>query len=94
MALTALELDTIKRGIQAAQSVTRELYPLLKELNIIYDSQDGAKTTITQQNLDAEGTLSGITKAQLDDAMFVLTATLRGDIENGYAQLAELSARQ
>jgi hypothetical protein len=93
MSLSKLEQDTISRGLAAAKLVTDQLKPVLDALNIIYDSQGGAKTTIDQPGLDAIGSFSGLTKQQLDDGMFALTATLRGDITNAYAQLAQLSAR-
>jgi hypothetical protein len=93
MALTALESNTVSRGIQAAILVVRQLQPLLAELNIIYDASGGAKSTITQDNLNLVPSFSGLTKQQLDDAMFALTGTLRGDILNAFAQLAQLAAR-
>lgn len=93
VALTALEQNCVSRGIQAAAKVVRELQPLLAELNIIYDSAGGAKTTITQANLDLVPAFSGITKQQLDDGMYALTATLRGDILTAFGQLAQLAAR-
>lgn len=93
MALNALEQNTVSKGMAAAKMVIEQLYPVLKELNIIYDSQGGVKTTIDQAGLDGVASFSGLTKQQLDDGMFALTATLRGDIENAFAQLAELAAR-
>ncbi len=90
---TALELNTISRGLAAAKKVLEELKPVIDALNIIYDSEGGAKTTITQEDLDGVASFSGLTKAQLDDGMWVLTATLRGDIANGYSALAQLAAR-
>lgn len=93
MALTALESNTVSRGLQAAKKVVDELKPVIDSLNIIYDSAGGAKTTITQQNLDLVPSFSGITKAQLDDGMFALTATLRTAINDAYTQLVQLSAR-
>lgn len=93
MALTQLEQNTVSKGINAAKLVIETLEPILHELNIIYDSGGGAKTTITQAGLDAIPSFSGLTKAQLDDGLFALTATLRTDIQNAYTQLAELAAR-
>ncbi len=93
MAITALEQDTVSRGIATAAKVLRDIYPLVKELNILYDSTGGVKDTLTQPDLDGVASYSGITKAQVDDGMFVLTSTLRTAIESAYAQLAELAAR-
>ncbi len=93
MALTALESNTVSRGLAAAKKVLDEVKPVLDSLNAIYDSGGGAKTTITQQNLDLVPSFSGLTKQQLDDGMYALTATLRTDIASAYAQLAQLAAR-
>jgi hypothetical protein len=92
--LNALEANTIARANAAARKILEELKPVLDGLNVIYDTETtGAKVTITQQNLDADPALSGITKGQLDDGMYVLTATLRAAIAAGYTQLAQLAAR-
>lgn len=91
--MTQLELNTVSRGLAAAKKVLDELYPVLLSLNVIYDSEGGAKTTITQEGLDAVASFSGITKAQLDDGMFALTSTVRTAVANAYTQLAQLAAR-
>lgn len=93
MALSALESSTIARAIANARRLIEEIKPILDGLNIVYNSAGGAKTTITQASLDAATNLSGLTKGQLDDAMFVLTGTLLGDLTNGYTALAQLAAR-
>lgn len=93
MALTTLEQNTINRACVQAKILLEQLKPILDEMNSIYDSAGGAKTSITQQNLDAATYLSGLTKAQLDDGMFVLTGTIKGDLANGLTQLSQLAAR-
>lgn len=93
MAITVLEENTVSRGAGAASTVIHTLYPVLKDLNILYDSQGGVKETLTQQELDSVASFSGITKQQVDDGMFALTSTLRTAIEAAYAQLSELAAR-
>lgn len=93
MPLTQLEQNTVARGLQAAAKVLNEIEPVLHSLNVIYDSVGGVKTTITQEGLDAVPSFSGITKAQLDDGMFALTATLKGAIDSTYTALAQLAAR-
>ncbi len=93
MSLTTLEKNTVNRGCIQAKILIEQVKPLLDEMNAIYDSAGGVKTTITQEDLDAESSLSGLTKAQLDDGMFVLTSTLKGDLANGLTQLAQLAAR-
>lgn len=91
--MTQLELNTVSRGLAAAKLVLDQLKPSIDALNVIYDSAGGAKTTITQQGLDAVPAFSGLTKTQLDDGMFALTSTLRLAIADAYTQLAQLSAR-
>lgn len=93
MAATKLEQDTVSRGCQAARIAVDQLKPLIDALNIIYDSAGGAKETITQDELDAIPSFSGLTKAQLDDGMFALTSTLRLAIASAYTQLVQLSTR-
>jgi hypothetical protein len=94
MPLTTLEATTITRGLVAAQKVLDELKPAIDRLNAIYDpAVTGAKYTIDQADLDAAPNLSGLTKAQLDDGMYALTAVLRDAINNSYVQLAQLAAR-
>lgn len=93
MAITALEQNTVSRGIAAALVVVEELYPALKRLNIDYDAVGGVKETLTQGELDSIASFSGLTKTQLDDAMFALTSTLRGAIETAFAQIEQLAAR-
>ncbi len=93
MAITILEQNTVSNGCAIASKILKDIFPLLSELNIIYDSDGGVKQTLTQQKLDSVASFSGLTKAQLDDGMFVLTATLRPAILNAYSQLAEIAAR-
>lgn len=93
MALTALEANTITRAIVQARKLLEEVQPVLDGLNIIYNSTNGAATTITQEDLDESLQLSGLTKQQLDDAMFVLTGAVRTAVDAGYTALAHLAAR-
>jgi hypothetical protein len=93
MALTTLEQNTISRGIAAAKLLLEEVKPQLDALNIIYDSVGGAKETISQPGIDEIPSLSGLTKVQLDDALYQLTAILRPALLSGYAVLAHLAAR-
>lgn len=93
MALSTLELNTIRRGAQMARLVIDQLKPVIDELNVIYDADDGVKEIVDQEALDTEPSLSGLTKAQLDDGMYALTATLKTTIGNAYTQLVHLAAR-
>lgn len=91
--LTALEQNTVSRAMQNSKILIEQIKPILDELNTIYNSSGGLSTTITQGNLDLVPSFSGLTKTQLDDGMYALTATLRGDLSTAYAQLSQLSAR-
>lgn len=91
--LSTLEQQTISQGCAAAKYICLTLYPLLLELNVIFDASGGVKSTITQPNLDATPSLSGITDGQINDGFYALTATLRSDIAAAYAQLATIAAR-
>lgn len=93
MALTILEQNTINQGCRQAKKLIEEIKPIIDELNAIYDSGGGVKSTVTQNNLDAAPFLSGLTKAQLDDGMFALTATIKAALGDGLTQLAQLAAR-
>jgi hypothetical protein len=93
VALTTVEANKIHEGAQAAQLVVDQLKPVLDRLNILYDSEGGLKTTITQENMDELPSLSGMTKQQLDAGMYALTGTLRTKIDEAYTALVELAAR-
>ena len=91
--MNALAQNTVSRGLTAAKKAIEELKPVLDELNILYDSQGGLKETMTQGDLDSVASFSALTKQQLDDGMYALTATLKGAIDNAYTALAQLACR-
>jgi hypothetical protein len=92
MAMNQLERATIAKGARIAQKLLIEIRPYLEAINVIYDSAGGAKTTITQENLDADESLSGLTKARLDAGMAEL-ATLRTTLQSGVIALWHLAER-
>lgn len=92
MALNRVGQDTISKGAQTAQTFI-DLIGLLDQLNVLYDSAGGIKETTTQEELDEIASLAGITKAQLDDAMYQLTAIIRPALHDGFTALAHLAAR-
>jgi hypothetical protein len=92
MPLTALESSTISYGIQAAQKAL-ELEALLHKVNINFDGLGNVKNTVTQLNLDATPSLSGLTDSQLNDSMYVLTALILPVLQSNYAALSNLAAR-
>lgn len=93
MALTTLERETIRKGAVSARILLDTLKPIADQLNVIYDSAGGAKTTITQADMDGESALSGLTKTQLDDAMFAITSTVKTAVDGAITQLSHLAAR-
>lgn len=93
MALSTLEQNTVTKALTLAKQVIEQVKPVMDELDVIYNSASGAKTTITQAGLDAIPSFSGLTKQQLDDGLYALTATLKGDITTAYSQLAQLATR-
>ena len=93
MALTTLETMTINRGIALAKKLTSEIVPELRRLQVSYDAANAVKATVTQPNLDLATQFSGITKAQLDDAFFAMTSTLKTALDTAYAQIETLAER-
>jgi len=93
MAMTNLEYDTLQRIFAICKSIIGDIEPKLSELQQIYDSAGGVKETLTQADLDSVSSLSSLTKQQVDDGVYVLTAVLLPGITQGYASLSQLSAR-
>jgi hypothetical protein len=93
MPMSQLERDTLAKSFAVCKTLLNDLYPKLQGLQQIYDSAGGVKETLTQAELDEEAALSGLTKAQTDDGLYVLTTTLLPAITSGYGQLAQLAAR-
>lgn len=93
MPMTILETDTIAKTCAVAKQLLADLQPKLESLRSIYDSVGGVKETLTQEEMDENPALSGLTKSQLDDALFVMTGAILTGIENGYAGLAAVAAR-
>jgi hypothetical protein len=93
MPLSQLESDTIAKACAVAKTLLLDLQPKLAGFSAIYDAEGGAKGTITQEELDEVAALSGLTKAQLDSALYAMTTTILPAITNAYASLAQLAAR-
>lgn len=93
MTLNTLELKNIKDAAKLAKFFLQTAKPRIDALNIDYDASGGTKSTIDQAGLDAEPSLSGITKAQLDDALYALTSSLKGVLDSSYSQLEKLASR-
>ena len=93
MPLSTLESDTIAKACATCKQLLLDIQPKLAGFQQIYDAAGGGKETITQAELDEVAALSGLTKTQLDDAMYVLTTTLLPALQTGYPALAQLAAR-
>jgi hypothetical protein len=93
MAMTTLEMDTLTLACGVCKTILTDLQPRLAALQQQYDSGGGVKETLTQEDLDAAPTLSGLTKAQADDGLYALTAVLLPAIEASYPALSQLAAR-
>jgi hypothetical protein len=91
--MNSLELNTVSRAFVVAKKILDEVKPAIDSLNVIYDSQGGVKSSVTQEELDAIASFSGITKAQLDDGLYALTAGIKGVVDGAFSQLSQLAAR-
>lgn len=103
MALTPLQLNTVKEAANLLRFLQQEVKPRVDMFNIAYDSAGGVKETIgagTEEgdgpgdlNLASEPSLSNLTKAELDDAMFAMTSTLKTALDNTESQMGKLASR-
>lgn len=93
MAILTLEYDVVTQAAAVCKKVLTELEPALSQFREIYDAGGGVKSTLTQADLDGVASFSGLTKAQVDDALYALTALLLPAIESSTTALAQLAAR-
>lgn len=93
MSMSTLQLDTVKGGANLARFLLQEVKPRVDMFNVDYDAQGGVKDTLTQQDLDENASLSGLTKAELDDGMYVITALLKPLLGDNFSQLQKLASR-
>lgn len=95
MALSTLAAITIQRAALQCRTLLEDVRPVLAELNAVYNAGGGVglSSTIQQADLDAAANLSGLTKAQLDDALFGLTSGVLGALTNAHDALALLAGR-
>jgi hypothetical protein len=91
--MSTLERDTLAKSFAVCKQLLLDVQPKLAGLAQIYDSAGGVKTTLTQEELDEVAELSGLTKTQVDDGLYVLTTLLLPAIQQGYPALAQLAAR-
>lgn len=93
MAITTLEYDPVNNAAQVCSMILSELQPKLANFQQLYDSAGGVGSTLTQEELDSVPAFSGLTVAQVTDALYVLTTVLLPGIESGYGALSTLGAR-
>jgi hypothetical protein len=93
MAVTTLEYDVVTQAAAVCKKILTELEPALAQFREIYDAAGGVKETLTQEDLDAVASFSGLSKAQVDNALYALTALLLPAIESSTTALAQLAAR-
>jgi hypothetical protein len=93
MALDKLGMDTISRAMLASKQLLETLSPILNQLDVVYNEAGGLKGSITDADLAAVPTYSGLTKQELDDGMYALTSTVKSALATTYNQLTELAAR-
>lgn len=96
--MNTLQLKTIKDGAKIAKFMLQWVKPRVDAINIDYDAAGGVKetlgaTTVGDAALAAEESLSNLTKAELDDAMYALTAVLKTAYDGSYSQLEKLASR-
>lgn len=93
MALSQLAQNTIFAAAAQAKQLNEQIAPLLARFNVLYNAVGGLKTTILQADMDAVPALSGLQKAQLDNAMNDLTNTILTPLQAALADLAQLAGR-
>lgn len=93
MALSVMGQNTIFAAASLAKQLNQQIGPILAQFNVLYNSVGGLKTTIVQADLDAVPALSGLTKAQLDNAMADLTGAISTALTNAATDLAQLAGR-
>lgn len=94
MAMNSMKQTAIIRAFRASRVVIGQLKPIIEELDVLYNTATtGIGATLTQADLDAVPSFSGITKQQVDDVFFALTATMKNAVATGYDAMAEGSGR-
>lgn len=87
MALNSVQLNSISNACKTAKQLIEQIKPVLDEIDSVYNSAEGLASTITQAELDAVASFSGLTTQQLADLMYALTATIKGNITTAYSPL-------
>lgn len=93
MPMTPLERDVQAKSFAICKTLLNDVLPKLQGTDSIYNSAGGVKETLEQAEMDEEPALSGLTKAQLDAGIYAMTAVILPAIQNNYAVLSQLAAR-
>lgn len=93
MPMSVLEQDVLNTAFATCKMILQDVQPRLASLQQLYDSAGGVKETLSQEELDANTALSGLTKQSVDDGLYVLTTVLLPGIVAGVASLNTLAAR-
>jgi len=93
MPMSQLENDTLAKTFAVSKQLLLDLQPKLASLRELYDSAGGVKETLTQAELDEVPSLSGLTKTQIDDALYSMTSGILPAIEAGFSSLSQTAAR-
>ena len=87
MSLNAVQLNAISNACKMAKYLVETAKPSLDEIDNVYNAAGGLASTITQADLDAVASYSGLTTTQLADLMYALTSTIKGGITTAYTAL-------
>jgi hypothetical protein len=93
MPMTTLEYDTLNLAFAVSKTVLTDLQPRLAALQQQYDADGGVGDTLTQEEMDLQPALSGLTKQAADDGLYALTAVLLPAITQGFTALSALASR-
>lgn len=75
MALNALDQDTISRGLNLVKLFHDQIGEM-NDFNVLFDAQGGLKSRYSQPDLDGIASFYGMTTAQFNDAMYVVTGLI------------------
>jgi len=95
--VTALKQNAVSRLVAACSQLVA-IQATLSRLNVDFNGAVGlnpgtANTGITQADLDAVASFSGLTTQQLQDAVYAATATVLTAVNAAFVSLEQLAAR-
>lgn len=94
MALSALEQDTITKGMILSEKI-RLIHDEIRELNVIFDGSGGVKDALspggTPRNAEVQAIWPELTVTIINDGYYLMTATLKTALDAAYTQLVGLA---